>query len=90
MIKVKRLDWNENRKEHIARHRVSLDEVEEVVFSKHYDVKTKQGRYRLIGQTENGRYLVVILEPGDYGWFEPITARDATRNERRLYLKKVK
>jgi len=90
MIRIKGLNWNHWREEHILRHRVSPDEVEEVVFGKHYDVKTKQGRYRLIGQTDNGRYLVVIIEPADYGWFDPITARDAMQNERRLYLKKVK
>lgn len=90
MIKVKGLNWNQQREEHILRHRISPDEVDEVVFGKHYDVKTKQGRYRLIGQTENGRYLVIVLELGNYGWFDPVTARDATQNERRLYLKKVK
>lgn len=90
MIKVKGLNWNQQREEHILRHKVSPDEVEEVVFGKHYDVKTKQGRYRLIGQTENGRYLVIVLEPSDYGWFDPVTARDATKNERKLYLKKIK
>lgn len=89
-MKVNLLDWNENREEHIARHRVSIEEVEDIAFGKHYAIRTKQGRYRLIGQTGNGRYLVVILQPGDYGWFEPITARDATQNEKRLYLRKVK
>lgn len=89
-MKVNRLDWNENRREHIAEHRVSIEEVEEIAFGKHYAVRTKQDRYRLIGQTDSGRYLVVIVEPGEYGWFYPITARDATKNERRLYLKKVK
>lgn len=90
MIKIKRLHWNRWREEHIARHNVSIAEFEDVTFGKHYDIKTRQGRYRLIGQTSDGRYLVVILEPSDYGWFDPITARDATQNERRLYLKKVK
>ena len=52
MIRVKGLYWNPQREEHVLRHRISPDEVDEVVFSKHYDVKTKQGRYRLIGQTE--------------------------------------
>lgn len=89
-MKVNRLDWNDNRREHIVRHRVSVEEVEDVAFGKHYAVRTRQGRYRLIGQTESGRYLVVILEPAEYDWFDPITARDATQNERRLYLKKVK
>ncbi len=90
MIKIKGLNWNQWREEHISRHGVLPDEVEEVVFGKHYDVKTKQGRYRLIGQTGSGRYLVIIIEPADYGWFDPITARDAAKNEKKLYLKKIK
>lgn len=64
-MRVNRLDWNDNRREHIARHKVSVEEVEDIAFGKHYAIRTKQGRYRLIGQTEEGRYLVVILEPGD-------------------------
>jgi len=85
---ISRLDWNEERREHIAKHNVSVEEVEDIVYGKHYAVKTRQGRYRLIGQTMNGRYLVVILEPTLYDWFDPITARDATKNEKRLYLKR--
>lgn len=89
-MRISRLDWNNERREHIARHRVSVEEVEEIVYGRHYAVKTKQGRYRLIGQTANGRYMVVILEPSDYGWFDPVTARDAMQNERKLYIEKVK
>lgn len=89
-MKISRLDWNEKRREHIARHRVSVEEVEDIVYGRHYAIRTKQGRYRLIGQTVDGRYLVVILEHSDYDWFDPITARDAAQNERKLYIKKVK
>ncbi len=89
-MRINRLDWNADREEHIGRHKVSVEEVEEIVYGKHYTVRTKQGRYRLIGQTVIGRYLVVILEPSDHGCFDPITARDATQKERKLYLKKIK
>lgn len=89
MIKVKELIWTKEREEHIARHGVTIEEFEETVFGKHYAIKTRQGRYRLIGQTEDGSYLVVIIEPGDYGKFYPITARSAVDNERRLYQKKM-
>mgnify|MGYP001599278190 CR=1 FL=1 len=89
-MKINRLDWTEERRVHIARHNVSAEEVEDVVYGKHYAVRTKQGRYRLIGQTAQGRYIVIILEPSDHDWFDPITARNATKNERKLYLRKIK
>ncbi|MEM7118271.1 MAG: hypothetical protein AAF614_37935 [Chloroflexota bacterium] len=42
----------------------------------------------MIGQTEDGRYLTIILAPQGKGVFYPITARDATQAERRLLKRK--
>ena len=44
-----------------------------------------QGRYLLIGNTEAGRYLAVVLGPRGRGVYGLITARDADQAERRLY-----
>ena len=73
------------REEHIARHRVSVAEVEEVAFATPYVRKARQGYFRLIGQTEDGRYLTVFIAPRGGGVYSLVTARDATDSERRLY-----
>lgn len=71
--------------EHIARHHVFVEEVEQVVFGNHLIYRTREGRHRLIGQTTAGRYLTIIVAPREHGVFALVTARDADQGERRLY-----
>ena len=73
------------REEHIARHHVSVTELEEVVAATPFVTRTRQGRYRLIGQTAAGRYLSIIVAPRGQGIYGLVTARDADDSERRLY-----
>jgi len=75
-------DWNED---HIARPSVIPEEVEEVCQGDLFVSRTWERRLRVIGQTEAGRYLTVILAPRGRGVYYPIAARDATAAERRLY-----
>jgi uncharacterized protein len=81
--------WPEDRVDHIARHGVTPEEVEEVCFGKAFVQRAKsQGSnpvYYVLGQTVAGRYLfcVVIQFPDDRGY--PITARPMTDKERRRY-----
>src|SRR5438270_771637 len=46
---------------------------------------TYAGRLRIIGPTARGRLLTAILAPRGRGVFYPVTARPASRDERRLY-----
>lgn len=73
------------REEHIAAHHVTVAEVEEVVSGKPYIKRVRKDRYRLIGQTEAGRYLVVFIAPRGNDVYGLVTSRDATQSERRLY-----
>jgi hypothetical protein len=81
--------WPEDRVDHIARHGVTPEEVEEVCFGKAFVQRAKsQGSnpvYYVLGQTVAGRYLfcVVIQFPDERGY--PITARPMTDKERRRY-----
>jgi hypothetical protein len=75
-----------DREEHIARHHVTVEETEEVVFARPYVRRERNGYLRLIGQTEAGRYLAIFIAPRGGGVFGLVTARDATDAERRLYL----
>lgn len=73
------------REEHIARHSVSLTEVNEVIFGDPLMGRTQLGRWRLIGQTLSGRYLTVIVARRKPWVYALVTARDADEAERRLY-----
>ena len=71
--------------DHIARHRVTVDEIRDVVFGDPAIRRERQGYYRFGGQTRGGRYLTVFLAPREPGVFSLVTAREATDAERRHY-----
>lgn len=84
-MRVYELIVEPGREEHIARHGVSVAEVEEVVFGTPLVNRVRHGRYGLIGQTEAGRFVTVILAPCGRSVYGLVTARDATQAERRRY-----
>ncbi len=90
-MRIDALVWPEERIEHIARHGVTPEEVEEVCFGKPWVRRAKsEGEnpvYYVLGQTEAGRYLfcVVIRFPDGNGY--PVTAREMTAEEKRRYRK---
>lgn len=89
ILKIHRLIWSEDRKEHIARHGVTPEEVEEVCFGLSLIQRVKSRKknpvYYIFGQTDSGRYLfcVVIQFPEGTGY--PVTARPMTDKEKRRY-----
>lgn len=89
-MKIKRLRWNEWNIEHIQRHGVNQGEVEEICYSKHFTIKSGRGKMALWGQTDTGRYLLVILVIEEYGDFYPISAREMEEKEKRNYKKWLK
>jgi uncharacterized DUF497 family protein len=85
IVRIYELIVEPGREEHIARHQVQVAEVEEVVFGVPIVHRTRQDRYRLIGQTHAGRYLTIFVAPRGRGVYGLITAREATDAERRVY-----
>ena len=85
--------WRDDRVEHIVRHEVAPEEVDEAVFDREAVLEKagparrdpSQIAYVSLGRTRAGRYLMVVLihEGGGVGF--PITARDMNRAERRRY-----
>jgi uncharacterized DUF497 family protein len=90
-MKIDAFIWPEERVEHIARHGVTPEEVEEVCFGKSLVRRGKsEGEnpvYYVLGQTEAGRTLfcVAIRFPDGNGY--PVTAREMTAKEKRRYRK---
>lgn len=85
IVRVIELLVTEDREEHIARHGVEVHEAEEVALGEHLALRSRDGHYLLIGQTDAGRYLTVVVGPRGGGVYGLVTARDADRAERRLY-----
>ena len=83
---IERLVIEEDRPAHIARHHVTIEEVVAVVSGEYVAVSARHDRYVVIGRTQEGRTLAVIVgprhNPGTYGL---VTARPASRSERALY-----
>ncbi|MCY7383465.1 MAG: BrnT family toxin [Microcoleus sp. CAN_BIN18] len=81
--------WNQDRIDHIARHSVTHEEVEEICFGIALVQRAKSEGdnpvYYVLGQTEAGRYLfcVVIQFPDGRGY--PVTARSMTDKEKQRY-----
>lgn len=85
MIYIRRLIWDAWNVAHIARHDVTPEEVEEVCNGRPIASETYGGRIRLIGPTLGGAMRVVILAPRERGAYYTVTARPASRKERRQY-----
>ena len=85
MLDVRHLIWEPGNVAHIARHQVIPEEVEEVCHGRPMTSATYAGRLRVVGPTRSGRMLTVILAPQGEGIYYPVTARPASRKERRRY-----
>lgn len=85
---IAELLWDDYRIEHVARHHVESEEVQEVCDDP-FVIAYRHGpnRYRLYGQTAAGRYLFVVVERVQGSLFRPITARDMEPGERRNFRK---
>lgn len=86
-MQITEIIWTNKRIEHIARHKVSVEEVEEVLFYSPFVLRTRQKKYIVLGQALSGRYLFVVIAKISKGKVEVITARDMEVKERKLFRK---
>jgi uncharacterized DUF497 family protein len=77
--------WNEWNINHIARHGVTPQEVEEACFNQPLCRKTKSNLYLIYSQTDAGRYLLIVLRLNPSNIAYPITARAMTDSEQKYY-----
>lgn len=85
-MEVDQLVWDQANSEHIwLKHKVSQDEVEQVVYDKeHKAVLLKNGRVLLLGASKEGRLISIVLSPKNIKktiWY-PVTARSPSKKER--------
>jgi len=90
-MKINDIIWPKDRVDHIALHKVGVDEVEEVCFGQSLILTAKhKGEnpvYYILGQTKAGRYLFCVMIHFPDGRGYPVTARDMTQKEKSRYKK---
>ena len=84
---ITELEFDDYNEEELARHSISLVEVMQIL-SNRYTVrrnkKQRSGDRQLIGETNGGRVLTVILaETAVPGRWRPVTGWDSSEAERR-------
>jgi uncharacterized DUF497 family protein len=89
-MKIENITWDEDTVDHISRHAVSPEEVEEVLFNDSDSpriMRGKENRYLAYGKTNAGRFLLVVLIIANRKT-RIITARDMTDREKKFYRRK--
>lgn len=87
-MRIATLLWDEWNEEHISRHGISSEEVEEVCsYPGRILRRGRAGSYVVFGRTAGGKELMVVLaRRGPHpDTFYPITARQMTHQERRYF-----
>ena len=87
-MRIDDLEWTLDRVDHIAEHGILPEEVEEVLSSTPVFKRGRGVVYEAWGQTDVGRYLLVIFRYLGHNRAWPITARDMDKNEKRFCRKK--
>lgn len=87
MKRYHHLLWDRENISHINRHKVIPDEVEQVVFARYCLKRKGKGDkiYYMLGKTDSGRYLFIVLRDLERAVARVITARDMSGSEKRLY-----
>lgn len=74
--------WDEVNIEHIADHGVEPYEAEEAIDNRPFIVRAGEGKHIAYGQTDAGRYLVVVFALKSEQRVRVVTARDMTQAEK--------
>lgn len=89
-MKIRNLIWDEWNIVHTAQHGVDQEEIEEICSSRNFAIKSGKGKVAVWGQTENGRYVLVILGRREFDDYYPVSAREMDEREKRNYKKWIK
>jgi uncharacterized DUF497 family protein len=84
---IETLIIEDDREAHIAKHAITINEVLEVVTSDYVYIASREERWLLIGKTEAGRFLTIVVgERPEKHTVGLVTARPARKTERSFYL----
>jgi uncharacterized DUF497 family protein len=81
--------WTEDSEAHIARHGVLPSEVEQALYSRpRLSTQGRSGTVLVLGTSNEGRHLLVVVAEAGDGRDSIVTARDMTGIEKRLFREK--
>ena len=84
-------EWDDKNIEHVARHNVRPDEIEDVAFDDEPWIrKGREGTRYMLGYTVAGRYLFTVYVLRSKGVARVITAIDMDERTKKLYKKRGK
>jgi uncharacterized DUF497 family protein len=90
-MEISEFEWDENNIEHISKHNVFPDEIEDVAFDDDPWIrKGREGTRYMLGYTIAGRYLFIVYVLKGKGIARVITAMDMDGKTRKLYKRKGK
>lgn len=81
--------WDDLNIQHILRHEVAPNEVDEVLLHQAVITKERWGRFAIYGTTKAKRYLVVVIEPRDNDMYYPVTAYAMNTKLKAFYKKEL-
>ena len=90
---ISSIRWTTERIEHIARHGIKPEEVEEACFNENDVPLVRSGKENLhyvFGKTDSGRFLFVVVKSIRPGEVRLITARDMNAWEKSYFKKRGK
>jgi len=93
MKTVSSIKWTDKSIEHIARHAIAPQEVEEVCFNEDDSPFIRSGKGNLhyvFGKTHAGRFLFVVVKFIRHGGVSVVTARDMNEWEKKYFMKRGK
>jgi uncharacterized DUF497 family protein len=84
---IETLIIEEDRPEHIAKHKITLDEVFEVIEQNYVYIKGRKDRWLLIGKTRKERFLTIVIgQRKEQHTFGLVTARPSRKEEKSFYI----
>lgn len=85
-MEITEFEWDDCNVEHILRHHVSPDEVEDVAFDDEPWIKKgRKGTRYMLGYSTSGRYLFTVYVIKSKGIARVITSMDMDEKTRKLY-----
>ena len=89
-MEIREFEWDDINIEHIARHGVFPDEIEDVAFDDDPWIrKGRKGTRYMLGYTVAGRYLFVVYVLKGKGLARVITSMNMDDKTKKLYKKRV-
>lgn len=84
LYNIEELIWDDWNREHIKKHKVKVEEIEEACSDPINSFKSYQDRLIVLGRTKQNRLLTLVLMKKETGIYYLITARDMSRKERKM------